>query len=61
MNENSQKLTSAIGRQRKDFHKEIDTIIEKMKSYIDKRENKHRIVLIFQIKVCIHSAEKSRG
>lgn len=38
MNENCQKLTSAIGRQRKGLHKEIDTIIEKMKSYIGKRD-----------------------
>lgn len=38
MNKNCQKLTSAIGRQRKGLHKEIDTIIEKMKSYIGKRD-----------------------
>lgn len=45
MNDNTQKLTSAIEKQSKDLHKEIDTIIEKMKSYIDETESNHRIVL----------------
>lgn len=45
MSETSRKFKSAIEKQGKDLHKEIDTIIEKMKSYIDKTDSKNRIFL----------------
>lgn len=45
MNDNSQKLRSAIEKQRKDLHKVIDTIIEKMKLNINKAESQHRTAL----------------
>uniref|UniRef100_K1QK89 Tripartite motif-containing protein 3 n=1 Tax=Magallana gigas TaxID=29159 RepID=K1QK89_MAGGI len=45
LSENSKKIKTAINKQGKVWHKEIDTIITHLISYVDEMESKHLVVL----------------